>query len=396
MNSESQTRKKIFFVLFVSIFSCMLGVGIIVPILPIYAETLGATGFWLGVIFSGFSLSRTISMPFVGRFSDRLGRKRFISLGLLVYTFSSLGYIYANSVLELVAVRIIQGLSSAMIIPIAMAFIADISPPDKEGSYMGIFTTALFLGFGFGPFLGGLTKDLIGMEADFLIMGGLCFLAFFMVLIYLPRSSSIQNKSPSTDIPFKTILQSRSIMAICFYRFVNAFCRGSIMTFLPLYAHNSLQLNGRQIGLVISSGILLTAVFLLPFGKLADKLNRKMLVILGSILYFVIVPFIPHTLSFIQILTLNIILGLFGALSLPAASALIVKEGKQYGMGQTMAIFNVAMSLGLGVGPLASGMVLDIWGLSGVFYFCTILGFLGIGIVALLFSKRFNPQHEEL
>jgi MFS family permease len=217
-----------------------------------------------------------------------------------------------------------------------------------------------------------------------------------MVLIYLPRSSSIQNKSPSTDIPFKTILQSRSIMAICFYRFANAFCRGSIMTFLPLYAHNSLQLNGRQIGLVISSGILLTTVFLLPFGKLADKLNRKMLVILGSILYFVIVPFIPHTLSFIQILTLNIILGLFGALSLPAASALIVKEGKQYGMGQTMAIFNVAMSLGLGVGPLASGVVLDIWGLSGVFYFCTILGFLGIGIVALLFSKRFNPQHEEL
>ena len=396
MNSESQTRKKIFFVLFVSIFSCMLGVGIIVPILPIYAETLGATGFWLGAIFAGFSLSRTISMPLVGRFSDRLGRKRFISLGLLVYTFSSLGYIYANSALELVAVRIIQGLSSAMIIPIAMAFIADISPPDKEGSYMGIFTAALFLGFGFGPFLGGLTKDLIGMKADFLIMGGLCFLAFFMVLIYLPRSSSIQNKSPSTDIPFKTILQSRSIMAICFYRFANAFCRGSIMTFLPLYAHNSLQLNGRQIGLVISSGILLTTVFLLPFGKLADKLNRKMLVILGSILYFVIVPFIPHTLSFIQILTLNIILGLFGALSLPAASALIVKEGKQYGMGQTMAIFNVAMSLGLGVGPLASGVVLDIWGISGVFYFCTILGFLGIGIVAVLFSKRFNTQHEEL
>ena len=374
----------------------MLGVGIIVPILPIYAETLGATGFWLGAIFAGFSLSRTISMPLVGRFSDRLGRKRFISLGLLVYTFSSLGYIYANSALELVAVRIIQGLSSAMIIPIAMAFIADISPPDKEGSYMGIFTTALFLGFGFGPFLGGLTKDLIGMKADFLIMGGLCFLALVMVLIYLPRSSSIQNKSPSTDIPFKTILQSRSIMAICFYRFANAFCRGSIMTFLPLYAHNSLQLNGRQIGLVISSGILLTTVFLLPFGKLADKLNRKMLVILGSILYFVIVPFIPHTLSFIQILTLNIILGLFGALSLPAASALIVKEGKQYGMGQTMAIFNVAMSLGLGVGPLASGVVLDIWGISGVFYFCTILGFLGIGIVAVLFSKRFNTQHEEL
>ena len=167
------------------------------------------------------------------------------------------------------------------------------------------------------------------------------------------------------------------------------------MTFLPLYAHNTLQLSGSQIGLVISSSILLTAIMQLPFGKLADKLNRKMLVILGSILYFTCVPFIPHTLSFFQILSLNIILGLFGALSLPAASALIVKEGKLYGMGPTMAIFNVAMSVGLGIGPLISGIVLDIWKLSGVFYFSTILGFLGTGIVSFLFSQKVHPQFKE-
>jgi len=394
MDNESKTKKKIFFVLFISIFSCMLGVGIIVPILPIYAETLGATGFWLGAIFAGFSFARSISMPLVGRFSDRMGRKRFISFGLLIYALSSLGYIYASSAPALLLVRIIQGFSSAMIIPIAMAFIGDISPAGKEGSYMGIFTIALFLGFGCGPILGGFTKDLIGMQADFLIMGGLCLIAFFMVLIYLPRSSSIQKKAPAMDIPFKTILQSRSIMGICFYRFTSAFCRGSIMTFLPLYAHNALHLNGKQIGLVISSSILLTAILQLPFGK--DKLNRKKLVILGSIFYFSIVPFIPYTLNFAQILILNIILGLFGALSLPAASALTVREGKNYGMGPTMAIFNVSMSVGLAIGPLTSGIVLDIWGLSGVFYFCTTLGFLSTGIVAKLFSRKLNNPNNNL
>ncbi|MCK5010523.1 MAG: MFS transporter [Deltaproteobacteria bacterium] len=396
MDNESKTKKKIFFVLFISIFSCMLGVGIIVPILPIYAETLGATGFWLGAIFAGFSFARSISMPLVGRFSDRMGRKRFISFGLLIYALSSLGYIYASSAPALLLVRIIQGFSSAMIIPIAMAFIGDISPAGKEGSYMGIFTIALFLGFGCGPILGGFTKDLIGMQADFLIMGGLCLIAFFMVLIYLPRSSSIQKKAPAMDIPFKTILQSRSIMGICFYRFTSAFCRGSIMTFLPLYAHNALHLNGKQIGLVISSSILLTAILQLPFGKLADKLNRKKLVILGSIFYFSNVPFIPYTLNFAQILILNIILGLFGALSLPAASALTVREGKNYGMGPTMAIFNVSMSVGLAIGPLTSGIVLDIWGLSGVFYFCTTLGFLSTGIVAKLFSRKLNNLNNNL
>jgi len=367
----------------------MLGVGIIVPILPIYAENLGATGLWLGAIFAGFSLTRSIFMPLIGRFSDLMGRKRFIAIGLFIYTFSSLGYIQAGSALELLIIRVIQGFSSAMIIPIAMAFIADIAPPQEEGTYMGFFTVALFLGFGSGPILGGITKDFISMEADFLIMAGLCLLALVFVLMYLPRASSVQKKEEAAPIPFRTILKSRSIRGICFYRFSNAFCRGSIMTFLPLYAHNALQLSGSQIGTVIASGILLTAFLQLPFGKLADRVSRKMLVIAGSLLYFLIVPFIPHTLSFMQLLSLNILLGFLGALSLPAASALVVNEGKLYGMGSTMAIFNVAMSFGLAIGPLTSGIILDIWGLSGIFYFCSILGFLSTGIVSWMFSKRF-------
>jgi MFS family permease len=390
MNKESKTRRKIFSVLFISIFSCMLGVGIIVPILPIYAETLGATGLWLGAIFAGFSLTRSIFMPLIGRISDLMGRKRFISVGLFIYTVSSLGYIQAGSALELFVVRVIQGFSSAMIIPIAMAFIADIAPPQKEGTYMGFFTVALFLGFGSGPILGGITKDFISMEANFLIMGGLCLLALVFVSIYLPRASSVQQKERPAAIPFRIILKSRSIRGICFYRFSNAFCRGSIMTFLPLYAHNALELSGFQIGIVIASSILLTAFLQLPFGKLADRISRKMLVIAGSLLYFSIVPFIPHTLTFIQILSLNIVLGFLGAISLPAASALVVHEGKTYGMGSTMAIFNVAMSVGLAIGPLTSGIILDIWGLSVIFYFCGILGFLSTGIVSWMFSKRFT------
>ena len=163
------------------------------------------------------------------------------------------------------------------------------------------------------------------------------------------------------------------------------------MTFLPLYAYNSLHLNGSQIGLVIASSILLTAFLQLPCGKLADKVNRKMLVIAGSLLYFSIVPFIPYTADFIQLLSLNIVLGFLGALSLPAASALTVVEGKNFGMGSTMAIFNVAMSVGLAIGPLTSGIILDLFGLSGVFYFCTIVGFLSTGIVSWLFSRPSVP-----
>jgi DHA1 family multidrug resistance protein-like MFS transporter len=393
--SDQATRNKILFVLFVSIFCSMLGVGIIVPILPLYAETLGANGLWLGAIFAVFNLARSAAMPAVGRISDRMGRKRFITGGLLIYTLSSLGYIYAGSAPELLAVRLIQGISSAMIIPIAMAFIADISPPNQEGNYMGIFSVALFLGFGSGPLIGGICKDLASMEVNFLFMGGLCLLALVLVIIYLPRSSSITRPVPSLEVPFATMLKSRNIMGICIYRFSTAFCRGSIMAFVPLYAHNTLKLSGTQIGMVIASGILLTAFLQMPFGIVADKVDRKLLVTAGSVLYFALVPLIPLTHNFSQLLSINIALGFLGAISLPAASALTVTEGKQFGMGTAMAIFNVAMSAGLGIGPLLSGTILDLWSLSGVFYSCTFLGFISSGIVYLLFypTRTLRPSN---
>ncbi len=90
----------------------MLGVGIIAPLLPLYADNLGATGIWLGVIFAGFSVSRAIVMPIFGRLSDRSGRKLFICIGLLSYAIISLGFIWANSLLQLALIRFLHGIAA--------------------------------------------------------------------------------------------------------------------------------------------------------------------------------------------------------------------------------------------------------------------------------------------
>ena len=74
-------EKKIFRVLFISLFATMLGLGIVSPLMPIFAENLGASGIWLGLIFSSFSLARGIFMPIIGRISDKTGRKKFIIVG---------------------------------------------------------------------------------------------------------------------------------------------------------------------------------------------------------------------------------------------------------------------------------------------------------------------------
>jgi len=139
---------RVFPILAISIFSCMLGSGIVVPLLPLYAESLGASGFWLGVIFAGYPLARILTTPIFGRLSDRRGRKPFISIGLLAYGIISFGFIWVNTVSQLVLLRLLHGIAGALILPIAQAYVGDISPPGEEGKWMGYANAAFFSGFG--------------------------------------------------------------------------------------------------------------------------------------------------------------------------------------------------------------------------------------------------------
>ncbi|MFY1645004.1 MFS transporter, partial [Methanoculleus bourgensis] len=166
------TAKRIYNVLFISVFATMLGLGVVSPLLPIYAENLGATGIWLGIIFSAFALSRSIFMPIIGRISDRQGRKWIILIGMFAYAALSLAYLIAGSVYSLTAVRFAHGIASAMVVPIAMAYIADLSEKGKEGSHMGNFSISMFLGMGVGPLLGGFLNDAFGMPSVFYVMAG--------------------------------------------------------------------------------------------------------------------------------------------------------------------------------------------------------------------------------
>jgi DHA1 family multidrug resistance protein-like MFS transporter len=368
-------KRRVFVVLFLSTFSSMLGVGIIVPLLPMYAESLGASGIWIGVIFSGFSISRSIFMPIVGRWSDKRGRKVFIAIGLLIYAIISLGYIISNSVATLVIVRLIQGFSAAMIIPIAFAYIGEISPQDREGGYMGMFSVSLFAGFGLGPMLGGILKDRFSLHADFYTMGGLCLFAFFLVLLWLPELHLYRKAQQFRS--YGEIMRSTVTKGLIMFRFSNAFVRGLLITFVPLFAHGTLGLTTSQIGIILSSNILLTSLLQAPFGYLADRLTKRGLVFWGSFWFGLCVVLIPHMRSFAQMFALNIFLGAMGALALPAANALVVEEGRRFGMGALMGIFSLSMSLGLAVGPILGGVIADTWGLPPIFYFGGLAGSIG-------------------
>ncbi len=144
--------RRIFVSLFIAV--AMLGVGIIAPLLPLSTSTpFKATGVSAGFVFS--SLSRRLLGPFIGRLSDRIGRKRILMIGLASYTLVSVLYALAMSLWQLGIFRFVQGAATVMVTPIVQANIGDITPQGKEGRTMNLFYSSMFLGMALGPLLAG-------------------------------------------------------------------------------------------------------------------------------------------------------------------------------------------------------------------------------------------------
>ena len=178
---------RIFYSLNLAIFTSMLGMGIVIPFMPIYAKTLGATGVSIGVFFASFPLAQILFMPIIGRLSDRHGRKAFIAAGLLLSSLMSLVYVHAPNILYLTLGRFFQGIAVALIIPISTAYVGDLAPAEKRGELLGIFNLALTSSIGVGPLAGGWLSDTYGMALSFYLMGGLNVLAFLFVLFFWMR-----------------------------------------------------------------------------------------------------------------------------------------------------------------------------------------------------------------
>jgi len=371
--------KKVFPILALSIFSSMLGVGIVAPLLPLYAENMGATGVWIGIIFAGFSISRTIFMPIAGWLSDRWGRKLFLVIGLLSFAITSLGYIWADNVSQLTLVRLINGATAGMILPIAQAYIGDISPEGEEGKWMGYFNATFFTGFGFGPLIGGTLTDHFGMNMAFFTMGGLNLLAFLVVTLFLPDAR--QRKMTTSLRPsFREMSASNMMRGLFSFRLAFSLGRGSFAAFLPIFAGIYLGLSPTLIGVLLAVNILLMSLLQIYSGRIADRLNRRVMVVIGGLINLAFLALIPSGSNFWQLLGICAIGSLGGAISMPAASALVVEEGKRFGMGSTMAMFGMAFSMGMAVGPLLGGVLVDSVSVYSVFYFGASMLLLGTGL----------------
>lgn len=356
--------------LLLSVFIALLGIGIIVPVMPVFASELGAGGFALGMIIAAFSVTRGLLQPAVGNFSDRWGRKHFLTTGLFVYGLVGLLIPHATGVPHLIIIRAFHGVGSAMIVPIAMAYMSFLAPAGHEGRYMSYLNIAIFCGIGCGPIIGGLLSDNWGLPSVFYTMACLSFLAFILVILYMPgQVVSDHQKARPLLSSLRRMLANGKTCGILLARYTTMIIMVPSMAFLPLIMSQWQDSSGIQIGIIIACRTLVNAVFQIPFGKVADKYNKLLIFLVSSTVLSLVILTIPQINSFFQMAIAYLFMGTVEAAIWAVLGGYASVEAKRhYGHGTMMGVFSFAMSAGVFTGAVLAGVSMDSWGIKWAYY----------------------------
>jgi DHA1 family multidrug resistance protein-like MFS transporter len=386
-------NKKTFITLFIATVITMVGLGVIDPILPLYAKSMKATGVQLGIIFAGFAFSRSIFAPIVGQYSDRHGRKNLMVAGLVLFTVVSLCFVYAKSPLALTIIRLVQGFAVVLVAPVAQAYIGDLTPVGKEGKYMNLFFMSFFAGMALGPYLGGYLTDRFNMKAPFYAMGGLSLVVMLLVLFLVPESPAIKNHDKKKIPFFKSLLpvfKDKPMIGIMIYFVTRGFYRWGFNTFFPVLAFKAEHMGPADIGLVLSFYMLFGSIMQYPFGLAADRFpsQKVNLILMGGICSALSMCAVAYSHSMLMFLILATSMGGFSSVSRASAVAIRTERGRIYGMGSATGAFTTSLSVGQVLGPIVFGVIADISSIPAAFLVGGLVGLTGTIASGIFLKSR--------
>lgn len=369
---DEQISSGSFYILLAAVFLGMLGLGIVIPLLPVFVNDFGASGFWVGALFAGYGLSRIFFTPLIGAWSDRYGRKWFITGGLALYTIVSLLYLVPTSIYELFLIRFIHGIASALIGPVAMAYVGDITPRGLEGAYQGRLSNAFYLGMGAGPLIGGALYSMSGMNAVFLVMAVMSLIPCLLCVKYLPES--MPESKPSAPA-WKTYFHPR-MQATLFFRFANCFPYSAFMVFLPVIAATQYRYSTLLIGLIIAVEVVSMGMALGYFGRVADRYKKSHMIVAGTLILSFATLAMPFVNNLAIILVIALAIGIGNAIAISAATAVVAIDGRDLGQGAVMGAFNTVVSIGIVIPPLIFGVILVVYGINAIFIVAGVISLL--------------------
>jgi DHA1 family multidrug resistance protein-like MFS transporter len=226
---------------------------------------------------------------------------------------------------------------------------------------MGLFNLSLFIGLSVGPLVGGLISDGFGLQGAFLGMGLLAAVGFVLTLWLLPpRADETPNRSERLPAGWLILLKDARLLGLFSMRLAYAACIGMVWGFMPVFAKTHFNLSATAIGVLVTLGVLVSGLLHPPMGKLADRVNRPALVVAGGLVTCGAIGGFWWVGGFGGLVIVNLLLGAGGGIAMPAVMALAVERGQAASaMGSVMAMITMAHSLGMLVGAVSAGAMMQ-------------------------------------
>ncbi len=378
------------------VLGCYFGTYMRFPVVPLYAQSLGADTTMVGIINGAFLLAAgTLSLP-LGLISGRLGMKRLAGLGLLMLAVSSFLLAVSHTPHQLIWIYLFSGAGLAAFGPTMMAYVAGFSPPTHLGRSYGWYTTALYVGMSLGPGAGGFAAQAWGFPMVFVLSGLSIFLFYWVNLFWLPRARHVLPAPPPRPAinrdTLRKIRQNQPLLGSWLATGGGCFGLGVFITFLPLHAHNQ-GLTYGQIGLVYAIQGVMNAVSRLPFGHLSDRVRHRSLLVVWGLLG-VAASMAGYGLSRqpLHFMLSAVGMGVSMGLAFTSVAAFSVETVSPEFRGLAMGGYNSAIYLGMMVSAVGLGPVIDRIGFEDGFFVTTAVTVLIIGLSYLL-MKGFIPPN---
>jgi len=376
-------------------FAGYLGSNMRLPVVPLYAKSIGADTVQIGIINSAFLLTAGIlSLP-LGILSDRFGRKLFASLGLIVLTITSFLLYFSRTPMQLLWIYLFFGAGVAAFGPTMMAFVADFSPTTHLGRSYGWYTTALYTSMSLGPAVGGFIAEQRGFLQVFFISGIIIFVTFWVVVYFLPPIHLIiaeRPKKEKTWVIMKGLLKNRALLSCWLVTLGGCFALGMFITFLPLHAQNQ-NLSVWQIGLVFAVQGICNAISRIPFGHMSDNVkNRSTLVIIGLIGFAASMAGFGISTRVIHFVSFAVAFGTSMGLAFTSIGALIAEVVPLESRGLAMGGYNTCIYFGMMVSSASMGPIIRKIGFESGFLITAVINLVLVGFFYLLMKEFSGKQ----
>ncbi len=341
-----------------------------IPVVPLFAQGLGATAQEVGFINSAFLLmSGALALP-LGMLSDRWGRKPLVLGGLAISGATSLLLCVGRTPGQLIWIYLLFGVGLAAIGPTLMSYTADISPPTHLGRSYGWYTTAIYTGMSLGPAAGGFLAQWLGFRPLFLVAGVFVFILVGLAAFYLPATEGAPNpRDKSGGSPsFSQLLKNRALLGCWLATLGGCFGLGMFVTFGPLFAHHQ-GLNIIDVGLIFAAQAVVNALSRLPFGRLTDRMARRRgaLASLGFVILGVTMGAFALAGGRLSFLLLAMALGVSMGLAFTPLGALISETVPPEARGLAMGGYNTCIYLGMMLSSAFMGSVIQQVGFPATF-----------------------------